>query len=73
MCQLEPQLPNVMMSIHAEAAQRRVRPDCLPLWGGTVQPARPSRRGSRLIGQLGSTLVALGERLERYKLAETSV
>ena len=70
---LEPQLPMVMMSIHAEVARHQVRPDGLPLWGETVQPARATRRGSRLIGQLGSTLVALGERLERYELAKTSL
>ncbi len=73
MVQLEPQLPNVMMSIHVEAEKHGIRADGLPLWGGAVQSVRASRRGSRLIGQLGSALVALGERLERYELAETSL
>ena len=72
MC-LEPQLPIVMMSIHAEVARHRVRPGNPNLWGETVQVARAPRRGSRLIGQLGSRLVALGERLEQYELAETSL
>jgi hypothetical protein len=72
MYQMEPQLPMVMLSIHAEVARHQDRPDGLPLWSGTVQTARTPRRSSRLIGQLGSTLVALGERLERYELAETS-
>jgi hypothetical protein len=73
MYDLEPQLPMVMMSIHAELARHRVRPEGLPLWSETVQPARAPRRVSRLIGQLGSMLVTLGERLERYELAETSL
>lgn len=73
MYHLEPQLPHVMMSIHVEVAQHPVCSNGLPTWGGTVQPVQASRRGSRLIGQLGSTLVALGERLERYELAETSL
>jgi hypothetical protein len=73
MYHLESQLPMVMMSIHAEVARHRIGSDGPPSWGGTVQPVRAPRRGSRLIGQLGSTLVALGERLERYELAETSL
>jgi hypothetical protein len=73
MYQLEPQLPNVMASIHVEVARHPVRADELPLWGRTVQPVRASRRGSRLISLVGSALVALGERLERYRLAETSL
>lgn len=72
MYQMEPQLPMVMLSIHAEVARHQVRPDGLPLWVETMQPARTPRRSSWLIGQLGSTLVALGERLKRYELAETS-
>jgi hypothetical protein len=70
---LEPQLPMVMMSIHEELTRHQVRADGLPPWGGIVQPVRAPRRTNRLIGQLGSTLVALGEWLERYELAQTSL
>jgi hypothetical protein len=71
MFHLEPQLPNVLMSIHVEVARRQFRPDSLTPWGDAAQPKQASRRGSRLVSQLGSKLVALGERLERYELAET--
>jgi hypothetical protein len=69
----EPQLPMVMMSIHEELARHQLRADSLSAWGGVAQPTRAPRRANRLIGQLGSTLVALGEWLEGYELAKTSL
>lgn len=68
-----PHLRMAMMSVHDEVERRRARSGGPPRWSEALQAARGPRLGSRLIGQLGSMLVALGERLERYELAETSL
>jgi hypothetical protein len=73
MHQLEPQLPNVMLSVHAEMARREATFDGRTRLQRTRKPSWLSWQGGRLVAQLGNRLVTLGERLEQYEPVRSSL
>ena len=73
MHQLEPQLPNVMLSIHAEMARRQATFDGRTRLHRLPKRSRPSWEAGRLVARVGNWLVTLGERLEEYEPARSSL
>ncbi len=66
-------LDETLMAIHAEEARCELRRARLSR-GEEVHPqGRPVRWGSKLLSRLGHLLVALGRRLERYRMPPTEL
>ncbi len=70
---MESRMVEALMKMRLEGARRQARLGTPVRLAGRAHPGWLSLQGGRFLGQLGYRLVVLGERLEQYDLARSSL